>query len=102
MMTKEFRKIQKDYRDFLADQKKIMAASNEMLLLAKKAIFALHRLDMKVAKQTLSTIADRVTQLSSEGCDTYHRYLAPAMEEYFEAKFLNEYIETGSINGALI
>jgi len=81
--------LKKDYRANESERRQINSASNNILFEAKKTIFALQRLDSKVAEQKLKDIEKAFKNLAQNfGNDRLDRegsYRAAA-EEYLEAK----------------
>ncbi len=81
--------LKKSYQDSESQRRQIISASNNLLFLSKKAIFALQR-------QELTAGAKRLTELETALADMEKRFGATrlnqegafraAIEEYFEAK----------------
>jgi predicted translin family RNA/ssDNA-binding protein len=100
---KFFAKLKKEYDSYDINRRIIIKHSNDILKLAKQAIFSLHRHNLKEAEQNLKEaerlIAYLYTKIKKEkGLDYEGSYLA-AMEEYVEAKLFYQFISKGKIAG---
>lgn len=96
-----FAQIKKRYHAHSKGRRELIGASNDALSKSKRAIFALHREDVKQAKELLAQAAKQFSHIESafkkfpelkeEGA-----YRA-ALEEYAEAQLFLGYIEFGKI-----
>src|SRR4030042_307978 len=99
---KFFAKLKKEYDSYDVNRRIIIRHSNDILKLAKMAIFALHRDNMAEAEKCFQE-ADKLFQYLGtkikieKGLDYEGAYLA-AMEEYVEAKLFYQYLKTGKIS----
>lgn len=90
--TSFIKKLRTDYQNKNKTRRQIISQSNDVLFLAKKTIFALHRNDEKLAQENLDIIENSLKKMEKEF--TYQRlkeegaYQA-AVEEYVEAKTLS-------------
>lgn len=89
--TKTMQKLKSDYKMHRDMRHNLIGSSNDLLKLAKQAIFTLHRNDFAVAKKTLDEIKKGLQKLQ-KGLFKKHpqlrlqgAYLA-AVEEYVEAE----------------
>lgn len=102
MIDKKFiEKIKKDYDSYDIGRRIIIKHSNDILKLAKQAIFALHRDDIKTAEKNINESKKLIEYLETKmkkdkGLRYEGAYLA-AMEEFVEASFFYQYLKTGKI-----
>lgn len=102
MINKKFiEQLKKDYRNQENERRQIISLSNDVLFHSKKAIFALHRDDLKVAETKLKDMEDILLQLekkfSIKRIEEEGAYRA-AIEEYVEAKLLSMVIKGEKID----
>lgn len=95
-----FSAIGKAYRDREAAFRRVSSLANEALRLSKRAIFAMHRDDLKDAKRLLNEASARFrscekSMRSFAGLEEVGVYHA-ALEEYAESLLFLRYLETGS------
>lgn len=93
MINKKFiEQLKKDYREQESERRQIISLSNNVLFHSKKAIFSLHRADIKTADAKLKEMEDTLIQLekkfSIKRIEEEGAYRA-AVEEYAEAKLLS-------------
>ncbi|TAL50527.1 hypothetical protein EPN81_02560 [Patescibacteria group bacterium] len=96
-----FAQIQKKYQAQSQARRELIARSNEALSKSKRAIFSLHRNDLKEAAEHLAHAAKQfdsvektirvIPELKEEG--SYHA----ALEEYAEARLFEGYLTTKKI-----
>ena len=101
---KFFTKLKKDYDSYDINRRIIIKHSNDIIKLAKQAIFAVHRDNMAEAEKNFKDSEELIKYLNTKikkekGLEYEGAYLA-AMEEYCEAKLLYHFLKTGKI-GAL-
>ncbi|MCA9477599.1 MAG: hypothetical protein KC535_00445 [Nanoarchaeota archaeon] len=98
-LQKEFSRIQNDYKknDLIRDQ--IITLSRDILKPSKQAIYALHRNEIKKARQLLlqakkqrSKVRALLKRYDAKEVGAY----AAALEEYVEAQCYLSFIESGS------
>ncbi len=92
MINKNFLSgLKKSYREQESQRRQIISLSNEVLFHSKKAIFALHRHDLKIAEEKLTEMEVVLTKLEKKfgvkRIEEEGSYRA-ATEEYVEAKLL--------------
>ena len=102
MINKKFiEQLKKDYRNQENERRQIISLSNDVLFHSKKAIFALHRDDLKIAETKLKDMEDILLQLekkfSIKRIEEEGAYRA-AIEEYVEAKLLSMVIKGEKID----
>lgn len=93
MINKNFvNQLKKDYRAQESERRQIISLSNNVLFHSKKAIFALHRGDLKVAEEKLLEMENELLNLEKKftikRIEEEGAYRA-AIEEYAEAKLLS-------------
>lgn len=93
MISKKFiEQLKKDYRTSESERRQIISLSNNVLFHSKKAIFALHRNDLKTADEKLLEMEKELLNLekkfSIKRIEEEGAYRA-AVEEYVEAKLLS-------------
>ncbi|MCX6795463.1 MAG: hypothetical protein NT165_01900 [Candidatus Falkowbacteria bacterium] len=93
MISKTFvAQLKKDYRASESERRQIISLSNNVLFHSKKAIFALHRGDVKTADEKLLEMENELLNLekkfSIKRIEEEGAYRA-AVEEYAEAKLLS-------------
>ncbi len=93
MINKIFiNQLKKDYRAQESERRQIISLSNNVLFHSKKAIFALHRKDMKIADEKLEEMEKELINLEKKfglkRIEEEGAYRA-AIEEYAEAKLLS-------------
>ncbi len=93
MINKKFiEQLKKDYKEQENERRQIITSSNNVLFYSKKAIFALHRNDIKTAEAKLKEMEDSLLQLEKKfglkRIEEEGAYRA-AIEEYVEAKLLS-------------
>lgn len=93
MINKKFvSALKDDYKKQEAERRQIIALANDVLFHSKKAIFALHRQEIKIADQKLKEMEEILLQLekkfSLKRIEKEGAYKA-AVEEYVEAKLLS-------------
>ncbi|MEI6835217.1 MAG: hypothetical protein WCK59_00030 [Candidatus Falkowbacteria bacterium] len=93
--------LKNDYKNQEAQRRQIIALANDVLFYSKKAIFALHRNEIKVADTKLKEMEDVLIQLekkfSLKRIEKEGAYRA-AIEEYVEAKLLSLVIKGEKID----
>lgn len=103
--TKFFKKIQADYNQTDKERREVQKVSGDALHAAKRAIFDLHRGDVKSAKATLKESlaglmnADKIYAEKSADDEGIYR---AALEEYVEAELFRQFVEketVGEIKG---
>lgn len=92
MINKDFiSQLKEDYRVKEGERRQIISLSNNILFHSKKAIFALHRHDLKTAEEKLEEMENELLNLektfSIKRIEEEGAYRA-AIEEYTEAKLL--------------
>jgi Predicted RNA-binding protein of the translin family len=102
MINKKFiEQLKKDYRNQESERRQIIALSNDVLFHSKKAIFALHRDDIKIADAKLKDMETILLQLEKKfgikRIEEEGAYRA-AIEEYVEAKLLSLVIKGEKID----
>jgi predicted translin family RNA/ssDNA-binding protein len=102
MINKKFiEQLKKDYRNQENERRQIISLSNDVLFHSKKAIFALHRDDLKIAETKLKDMENILLQLekkfSIKRIEEEGAYRA-AIEEYVEAKLLSMVIKGEKID----
>jgi translin len=98
---KLFTKLQKDYEAYDIGRRIIIKHSNDILKYSKQAIFALHRDNLKDAKQKIDEAGKELRYLEEkikdeEGLKYEGSYLA-ALEEFVEANLFYQFIKTGKV-----
>jgi len=98
---KFFNKLKKEYDSYDIGRRIIIRHSNDILKLAKQAIFALHRENMKEADAVLKEAEKLFKYLGTkikeeDGLEYEGAYLA-AVEEFIEAKLFEQFLKTGKI-----
>ncbi|MFZ4648610.1 MAG: translin family protein [Patescibacteria group bacterium] len=93
MINKTFiSQLKKDYRTKESERRQIISLSNNVLFHSKKAIFALHRNDLKIADEKLLEMENELLSLEKKftikRIEEEGAYRA-AVEEYTEAKLLS-------------
>lgn len=93
MINKKFvEQLKKDYQNQENERRQIISLSNNVLFHSKKAIFALHRHELKIAELKLKEMEDSLLQLEKKfgikRIEEEGAYRA-AIEEYVEAKLLS-------------
>lgn len=102
MINKKFiGQLKKDYKNQEDERRQIIALSNDVLFHSKKAIFALHRNDIKTADIKLQEMENILAQLekkfSLKRIEEEGAYRA-AIEEYVEAKLLSMFLKKEKID----
>lgn len=102
MINKKFiEQLKKDYKKQEGDRRQIISLSNNVLFHSKKAIFSLHRNDVKTAEEKLKEMEDSLLQLEKKfgikRIEEEGAYRA-AVEEYVEAKLLSFVIKNEKID----
>ena len=102
MINKKFiEQLKKDYRNQENERRQIISLSNDVLFHSKKAIFALHRNDIKIADAKLKDMETTLLQLEKKfgikRIEEEGAYRA-AIEEYVEAKLLSMVIKGEKID----
>jgi predicted translin family RNA/ssDNA-binding protein len=102
MINKKFvEQLKKDYREQESERRQIISLSNNVLFHSKKAIFALHRNEIKIADSKLKEMEDSLLQLEKKfgikRIEEEGAYRA-AIEEYVEAKLLSFVIKGEKID----
>jgi predicted translin family RNA/ssDNA-binding protein len=102
MINKKFiEQLKKDYRNQESERRQIISLANDVLFHSKKAIFALHRDDIKTADNKLSEMEKTLLQLEKKfgvkRIEEEGSYRA-AIEEYVEAKLLSQVIKGEKID----
>lgn len=92
MINKQlFEKLLTDYINFSAKRHQIIKDSSDALRLSKQAIFAMHRDDLKTAKDLIASVEQIFTNIKShferDGSLRREGAFRAALEEYAEAKF---------------
>lgn len=102
MINKKFvEQLKKDYKDQESERRQIISLSNNVLFHSKKAIFALHRNEIKIADAKLKEMEDSLLQLEKKfGIKRINEEGAyrAAIEEYVEAKLLSFVIKGEKID----
>lgn len=83
------KKLREDYSHHDIERKKIISASNNILHDAKRAIFSVHRKDLKTAQASIADIEKRIKELQKNfGYPrlTEEGAYSAGIEEYVEAK----------------
>ena len=99
---KLFSKLKKDYQTYDIGRRVVIKNSNDILKLAKQAIFALHRENIREASKSLNQAEKALKYLQSKmkrirGLQLEGSYLA-AMEEFVEAQLFFQFIKTGRVS----
>ena len=93
--------LKDDYKNQEAQRRQIISLANDVLFYSKKAIFALHRNEIKIAETKLKEMEDVLIQLekkfSLKRIEKEGAYRA-AIEEYVEAKLLSLVIKGEKID----
>lgn len=102
MINKKFvEQLKKDYKNQEGERRQIISLSNNVLFHSKKAIFALHRNEIKIADAKLKEMEDSLLQLEKKfgikRIEEEGAYRA-AIEEYVEAKLLSFVIKGEKID----
>ena len=102
MINKKFiEELKKDYKNQESERRQIIALANDVLFHSKKAIFALHRNEVKIADTKLKEMEETLLQLekkfSLKRIEKEGAYKA-AVEEYVEAKLLSFVIKGEKID----
>lgn len=102
MINKKFiEQLKKDYKKQEGDRRQIISLSNNVLFHSKKAIFSLHRNDIKTADEKLKEMEDSLLQLEKKfgikRIEEEGAYRA-AIEEYVEAKLLSFVVKNEKID----
>lgn len=102
MINKTFvNQLKKDYKTKDGERRQIISISNNILFHSKKAIFALHRQDLKVAEEKLQEMEKELIGLEKKftikRIEEEGAYRA-AIEEYTEAKLLSFVIKGEKID----
>lgn len=102
MINKKFiSQLKKDYRAKESERRQIISLSNNVLFHSKKAIFSLHRGDLKTAEEKLLEMENELLNLEKKftvkRIEEEGAYRA-AVEEYAEAKLLSFAISGKSID----
>ncbi|MFZ2310531.1 MAG: hypothetical protein WAW11_03230 [Patescibacteria group bacterium] len=102
MINKKFvEQLKKDYQAQESERRQIISLSNNVLFHSKKAIFALHRNEIKIADAKLKEMEDSLLQLEKKfGIKRINEEGAyrAAIEEYVEAKLLSFVIKGEKID----
>ncbi len=101
MIDKKFvSNLKKNYLEKNSERRQIISRSNLILNNSKKAIFAIHRNDMELAKERLEENEDVIKKIKSDfGMDraTTEGSFMAGLEEYAEAKLFFNFITTSKI-----
>jgi len=102
MINKKFvEQLKKDYQNQENERRQIISLSNNVLFHSKKAIFTLHRHELKIAELKLKEMEDSLLQLEKKfgikRIEEEGAYRA-AIEEYVEAKLLSFVIKGEKID----
>jgi len=102
MISKKFiSQLKADYKKQEIERRQIISLSNDVLFHSKKAIFALHRQEIKIADTKLKEMEDILVQLEKKfhlnRIEKEGAYRA-AIEEYVEAKLLSCVIKKEKID----
>lgn len=102
MLNKKFiDSLKKDYLKKNNDRRQIISLSNIILNNSKKAIFAVHRKDLKLANEKLNDNEKMISQIiknfGGERATEEGAFMA-GMEEYTEAKLFFNFVSTGKID----
>jgi predicted translin family RNA/ssDNA-binding protein len=98
--TKEFANLKKQMEDYDAARDTIIKESRDITKLSKQAIYSLHRVDTKTAKQQLAEAEKVIAKLLKEmKRDPTLRTggFSASLEEYVEAKAFLQFIEKGTL-----
>jgi len=100
---KHLKKLKKELLDYSETRREIIKASGDTLHIAKRAIFALHRDDLKEAKEKI-LLCEKYFKDLAKKYKNYPRYkeegsYKAALEEYVEAKSFQQFLLTGKIGG---
>ena len=102
MINKKFvSDLKKDYKNQEIERRQIISLANDVLFHSKKAIFALHRNEVKIADAKLLEMENTLLQLekkfSIKRIEKEGAYRA-AIEEYVEAKLLSYVVKGEKID----
>ena len=102
MINKKFVEgLKKDYKNQESERRQIISLANDVLFHSKKAIFALHRNEVKIADAKLKEMEDILVKLEKKftlkRIEKEGAYRA-AIEEYVEAKLLSLVIKGEKID----
>ena len=102
MINKKFvSELKKDYKNQEVERRQIISLANDVLFHSKKAIFALHRNEVKIADAKLLEMENTLLQLekkfSIKRIEKEGAYRA-AIEEYVEAKLLSYVVKGEKID----
>jgi len=102
MLNKKFiESIKKDYLKKNSDRRQIISLSNIVLNNSKKAIFAIHRKDIKIASEKLSesdNIINKIFKNFGTNRPLEEGSFMAALEEYAEAKLFFNFATTKKID----
>ncbi len=102
MLNKKFTaSLKKDYTKKNNERRQIISLSNIILNNSKKAIFAIHRQDLKVAQEKLQEsekIIHKIIKNFKEARAMEEGSFMAGLEEYVEAKLFFTFITTGKID----
>lgn len=102
MINKKFiATLRDDYIQKNNERRQIISRSNIILNNAKKAIFAIHRDDLKLAEERLSENEDIIKKMKNdfgESRAVEEGAFMAGLEEYAEAKLFFNFIKTGQID----
>lgn len=101
MLDKKFiASLRKDYSEKNSQRRQIISTANIILNNSKKAIFAIHRDEVKVAEEKLLENEASIKKLSKNFGATRivkEGAFMAALEEYTEAKLFFNFVKTGKI-----
>jgi len=96
------RKIKKELHNYQKIRLEVISKSNEALHNAKRVIFALHRDNIKEAKQKIKIVEKIIKDLNvkykKEKSIQFEGAYKAALEEYVEAKSFYSFLVTGKID----
>lgn len=103
MLSKSYiQKIKQEYLDYAEKRRVVIKLSGDALHCAKRAIFALHRSDLKEAQSRLEESEGILTDLNKQFVDQKDLFdegsYRAALEEYVEAKLFGEFVLTGKMS----
>jgi predicted translin family RNA/ssDNA-binding protein len=102
MINKKFiATLRDDYIQKNNERRQIISRSNIILNNAKKAIFAIHRADLKLAEERLSENEDIIKKIKNDFGESRaieEGAFMAGLEEYAEAKLFFNFIKTGKID----
>jgi len=98
---KFFQKLKEEYISYSRERHGIIKSSSDVLRKAKQAIFAMHREDIKLAKELLDDIEATFKELSTKFKQNnklqYEGAYQAALEEYVEAKLFYRFLENKKV-----